>query len=197
MKYLLSASVAALAIASAAQAGSLAPTPVEPQVAPVVVEPTETGTNWTGFYAGLQYGQGDLEASAGGASTTEDFSAYGAHAGYLYDMGSYVVGGELDYNSLEPDGAGDNADLIRLRGRVGADLGRFMPYVTLGVANLSDNSGSDISETGYTYGIGADYAITERFSVGLEYSRNEFDDVDGTVVDVDGDAIQIRGSFRF
>ncbi|MDQ7775140.1 MAG: outer membrane beta-barrel protein [Paracoccus aminovorans] len=166
------------------------------ETAPVaVVETAPAEVDWTGFYAGLQGGQGNADVSFGSASADlGDFDAWGLHGGYQRDMGQYVLGGELDYNRLTGDGDG-HADLWRLRGRVGADLGKFQPYVTLGVARYSDD---ELSETGFSYGIGAEYLLTPRFSMGAEYSRNSFSDVaDRDGLDLDADAVQLRGSFRF
>ena len=95
---------------------------------------------------------------------------------------------------MSPDGIPDSADLIRLRARAGFDLGRFQPYATLGGARLSYNG---LSETGFTYGIGGEYLVTDRFSLGAEYSRVHFNDVQGTGVDVRAGLLQLRGSFRF
>lgn len=89
--------------------------------------------DWTGFYAGAQYGKGSFELSGNGVSADEDMDAYGLHGGYLRDFGKFVLGGELDYNKLDIDNVDDKGDLTRLRARAGYDMGRFMPYVTLGV----------------------------------------------------------------
>lgn len=117
------------------------------------------------------------------------------HARYLYDLGTFVVGAELSFDRVSSDEADDDTDMIRLRGRVGYDFGKFMPYVTLGAAHVSDD---DVSENGISYGIGDEYRVTEKFNLGLEYSRTTFTDVDNTDgLDFDVDLIQIRGSYRF
>jgi outer membrane immunogenic protein len=113
----------------------------------------------------------------------------------LCSLGEYVVGGELSLDRLTSDDAEGDSDLQRLRGIAGYDLGRFMPYATLGLARFSDE---DVSETGVTFGLGAEYRVTDNFGVGLEFSRSNFsdvDDVDG--VDIDVDMIQLRTSFHF
>lgn len=193
--------VAASLAASASFAGGYVAPVVEtaPVVAPVV--PVAAGTDWTGFYAGLQYGQGNAELSDGFGDS--DFDGYGAHVGYLRDFGTFVLGGELDYNKADLDDLDGDGDLWRLRGRAGYDMGRFQPYLTLGAARVSaDFEGEDVSETGITYGIGAEYLVTERFSVGAEYSRSDFSDVaeDETGlsgIDLDTDLVQVRASYRF
>ncbi|MFN3277987.1 MAG: outer membrane protein [Paracoccus hibiscisoli] len=193
MKF-IPAAVAAVLVSGAAHAGGYVAPVVETAPAPVVAPVVTPVSDWTGFYAGLQYGQGDAELSFGGESVSEDFDAYGLHAGYNRDFGQFVLGGELDYNRINLDNS-DNADLVRLRGRAGYDLGRFMPYVSLGAAHID---GGDLSETAVTYGLGADFKVTERFVVGAEYTRQDFDDVlDVSGADLDTDMIQLRASFRF
>lgn len=197
MKF-LSFTVATVFSAGSAFAGGFVPPVVEVEPVIVAIEPAN---DWTGFYAGLQYGQGSLDLDVDDAVSFDagDFDAYGVHAGYLHDFGQYVLGAELDYNRVEVDDVDGNGDLLRLRGRLGADLGRFLPYLTAGVARLSaDDDGVDISETGFTYGLGADFAVTENFTIGAEYTRHNFSDVlDTDGVDLDADLIQIRAAYRF
>ncbi len=198
MKLILS-TVAASVLATTAFAGGYT-TPVEP-VAPVVIEPVAAvnPSDWTGFYAGAQYGAGSFELSDDTTSVDEDTKAYGLHGGYLHDFGQFVLGGELDYNKLDIDNVDDKGDLTRLRARAGYDMGRFMPYVTLGAAKLSlDSNGYDISETDVTYGIGGDFKVTDAFTVGAEYSKQDFsdvDDIDG--LDLDTDLVQLRAAYHF
>ena len=193
---LVALSVAASLATSAAFAGGYVAPVVDttPVVAPVV--PVEAGTDWSGFYAGLQYGQGNAELSD--SDVDSDYDAYGLHAGYLFDFGKVIAGAELDYNKVDLDLDDGDADLWRLRGRVGYDMGRFQPYATLGAARISiDDEAGDISETGITYGLGAEYLVTEKFSVGAEYSRSDFSDVIADGIDLDTDLVQVRASYRF
>ena len=88
-----------------------------------------------------------------------------------------------------------DGDLFSLRGRAGYDMGRFMPYLTAGVAKID---AYDVSETGWLYGVGADFKVTERFVLGGEYTHHEFSDVlEASNTDLDTDLFQIRASFRF
>ena len=196
---LVFATVAASLVAGTAFAGGYTAPVANPEpivVVPVVVEDT---SDWTGFYAGAQYGAGSFELSDDTTSVDEDTKAYGLHGGYLHDFGQFVLGGELDYNKLDIDNVDDKGDLTRLRARAGYDMGRFMPYVTLGVAKLSmDGEGYDISETDVTYGIGGDFKVTDAFTVGAEYSKQDFsdvDDIDG--LDLDTDMVQLRAAYHF
>ena len=195
MKF-VTAAIASLIAAGAANAGGYTAPVVES--APVEVAPVVSmdASDWSGFYAGLQYGQGEATASFEGAEEDTDFDAYGVHGGYNYDFGKYVLGGELDYNKIDLDDDQGEADLTRLRARAGYDLGRFLPYVTLGAAHISGDD--DLSETDVTYGIGADYKVTEMFTVGAEYTKQDFDDVDDVDgLDLDTDMVQVRASYHF
>lgn len=188
------ATLGASLFAVTAHAGGYVAPVVEPAPAPIVTPVVTNVSDWSGFYAGLQYGQGDADVSFDGDSVSNDFDAYGLHAGYNRDFGQFVLGGELDYNRIDLDDAGEG-DLVRLRGRAGYDLGRFLPYVSLGAAHIDAD---DLSETAFTYGIGADFKVTERVTVGAEYTRQDFDDVaDLSGVDLDTDMVQLRASFRF
>lgn len=193
MKFVASVVAATLVAGSAVAGGYTAPI-VESAPVVEVVTPVAVASAWDGFYAGLQYGQGKVKASGELGSASNDFDAYGLHGGYLRDMGKYVLGGELDYNKVDVDGLDDKGDLVRLRGRVGADLGRFMPYVTLGAAHLSL---ADVSETAFTYGVGVDFAATEKFSVGAEVTKQDFNDVDDFGTDLDTHMVQVRASYHF
>lgn len=188
------ATLGASLFAVTAHAGGYVAPVVEPAPAPIVTPVVTNVSDWSGFYAGLQYGQGDADVSFDGDSVSDDFDAYGLHAGYNRDFGQFVLGGELDYNRIDLDDAGEG-DLVRLRGRAGYDLGRFLPYVSLGAAHVETD---DLSDTAFTYGIGADFKVTERVTVGAEYTRQDFDGVnDVSSFDVDSDMVQLRASFRF
>lgn len=198
MKLVCYAILAGLTVTAANAGGFVAPV-VEAPVAPVAIAPVEDAADWTGFYAGLQYGVGNAELDYDGNNADSDFDGYGLHAGYNHDFGKFVLGGEFDYNRVSLDDVDGDGDLFRLRGRAGYDMGKFLPYATLGVAKLdSDN----LSETGVTYGIGADYMVADNFTVGAEYSRSDFSDVAEdelgfSGVDLDTDLFQIRASYRF
>lgn len=195
-KFTISAAVAAL-LAGPALAGGLgepAPTPVVPAPAPAPMAPS---ADWSGFYLGASAGQADIEISDDDGDYDEDGTFYGLHAGYNYDMGSLVLGGEVEYvSSTFEDTATSVGDVeatsLRLKGRVGYDLGSFLPYVTAGVATIdSDDVGYD-NENGYVYGLGADFAVTPSILVGAEFLRNEFDDIG-----LEGSSMGLRASFKF
>lgn len=199
MKFALTTAAAAGLMASTALAGGYTPPVVEP--VEVAVAPVATmDTDWTGIYAGLQYGIGSAKVKVDGDTAfDEDLKAYGAHLGYNHDFGQYVLGGELDYNKIDVDNLDDKGDMTRLRLRAGYDMGRFMPYATLGIAHLSiDTPDAKVSENAPSFGIGADFLATDRFTVGADYSYQKWKDVaDTDGVNIDSGIFQLRASYRF
>ena len=198
MKSLLPLSAAALlATGSAAFAGGLsepvmtAPAPVA--AAPVAMAPMSA--DWSGFYVGGQYGLGTVEA--GGVEN--DLKSYGVQAGYLYDLGSFVVGGEAAYAALDVDDVDSDGSYVARAGVLaGYDAGRFMPYVTGGYAYLNAEDGiSSASDSGYYYGVGATYAVTDSINVGVEYLDHKFDDFDGSGNDVEAQTTSLKVSYKF
>ena len=59
--------------------------------------------DWTGFYGGLTLGQGSGEQTIPPSSTPNDLDGrqFGGFAGYNFQSGNLVYGGELAVNSAE------------------------------------------------------------------------------------------------
>ncbi|WP_424974540.1 outer membrane protein [Dinoroseobacter sp. S124A] len=174
-------------------AGSLEDPVIAPPPAPPVIVPA--GADWTGFYGGVQLGYGDVDSSASGVDG--DGAIGGLILGYDYDFGSYVLGAGLDYDIADIDlgSAATLEDVLRLKLRAGVEAGPALIYATGGYARAgTDNLGSD---DGYFIGAGVDYPITEAWTLGGELLYHEFDDFDGSGVDVDATTLQARLSFRF
>lgn len=193
MKRFLTVSAALVMTSSAALAGGLQDPVVEPApAAPPPPVQTISG-DWTGFYAGGQLGYGDVDGS--GAADGDDI-LYGVHAGYDYDFGSIVLGGELDYDFADIDlnGAADVDSVARLKIRAGYDLGNTLIYLAGGAAQVDTSLGN---ETGEFYGAGLAYRVSEQFTVGGEILEHSFDDINGSGVDADATTLTLRGSYRF
>lgn len=211
LKYALAA-VAAVAVSAPAFAGGLAPPTPEPVVVVPVAPVAQRSFDWTGFYAGVQVGIADLDAvdtaytgSTGGGEDTLEGTAYGLHVGYMHDFGRFVVGGELRYDDASNvTSAGPNVDgdsMISARLKLGYDLGRVLPYVAVGGAQLTSTPmplpSFDNKDTGLLYGVGVDFAVSDRWMVGADITHYEFDDFGGSAWDVSGNSIGLRASFRF
>src|SRR5690554_4935072 len=94
--------MAGTAFAGGMSAPVVSPEPMTPMPAPIAV------SDWSGFYVGAQYGTGGLDFDLG---PDLDTTGYGLHAGYLWDLGQFVVGAELDYNRLSVDTAPEDIDM--------------------------------------------------------------------------------------
>ena len=151
--------------------------------------------------------------------------AYGLHAGYNVQRGSVVFGPELAVfgSEAEVGGATDFDDDLpediidaqvdygaRLALRGGVARGRTLVYGTLGVAYLNmsfDISGPDFGDFsedpdgfGYAAGLGVERLVSDRASLGLQYTLHRFEDFD-TVNDVERDieyrTLDLRVSYTF
>lgn len=193
----LFAALMGTALAAPAFAGGPVEPMVEPVIAPVPV-PVAAGADWTGGYVGAQLGYGNV-GSTGDVLDGDGFLG-GVHAGYMYDFGQWVAGAELDYDWSDIDlNATDTLDSVaRLKFKAGADLGQTFLYGTLGAAYAEATvGGANLSDSGYFGGIGMDYAVNDRWTVGSELLLHRFDNFDGTGIDVDATTATIRASYRF
>ncbi len=202
---LLALSAATLALAgTTAIAGGLNATVVEPAVVPAAIVPVATivPSDWSGFYAGgaVGTGSGDITDTDSGDvfAESDDLTSYGIYAGYNYDFGAYVLGGEASYDMIDIDQAPDeDVYVARIGARAGYDAGAFLPYVSAGFAMLSIDNGTGSDDTGYYYGAGVDYRVTDSIVVGAQYLRHEFEDFDGQGFDYQADLAQIRVAYQF
>jgi outer membrane immunogenic protein len=179
------AAVAAVLGAAAANAADL-PRPVPaPMVtkAPPYIEQT---FNWTGFYVGVNGGGGwghsrtDL---SGGFSTSGGVA--GGTIGYNAQYGNWVFGfeGDIDWSDVSgstsaagcPGCSVQNNWLSTARGRVGYAFGRWLPYVTGGLAvgdvqaSAPGFPGATNTQVGWAAGAGVEYALSNNWSAKLEY----------------------------
>ncbi len=186
--------LASSAFATGAFAGDLSEPMVEQPVMAAPAPAPMMGSDWTGFYTGLQLGYADVD---GPGNADGNNGSYGFHAGYDYDFGQFVLGGELDYDKTDVDltGGGNIDSVARAKLKGGYDLGNTLVYATAGYARADTNLGD---EDGAFYGIGMNYKITDRYTVGAELLQHEFNDV-GNVGgnDFDATTFNVRGSLRF
>ncbi|MDO5643217.1 MAG: outer membrane beta-barrel protein, partial [Paracoccus sp. (in: a-proteobacteria)] len=158
-KLMISAAALAVSGSAALAGGYVAPVETVPVVidTPVVVP----ALSWSGFYAGAQAGRFSGDLSQDGVDSSFSGNGYGLHAGYLHDMGRFVLGGELAYDRMSSLSIGDtdlenDANRLSARAIAGYDMGRVMPYATLGLARLSlDEGNGSVNSNGHLYGIGA------------------------------------------
>ncbi|WP_370303965.1 outer membrane protein [Pseudooceanicola sp.] len=169
------------------KAGLLALAVAATLAAPVAAE------DWTGPYAGLGVGRGDVD---GPGAQDGDGTTYGLHAGYDYDMGSVVLGAELEYNwaDIELGGGGVVDTFSRLKLRAGYDFGPALGYVVAGTSRADTSLGD---ETGAVYGLGVAYALRDGITLSGEWLRDDFDTFGIPRSDLTSDSFNLRASFRF
>jgi outer membrane immunogenic protein len=182
MKKFLLASVVIISASTAAMAADLA--------APVPV-----AYDWSGFYLGLNAGaawnNSSVEIDNGTVFSLDDDGAAftgGVEAGYNWQMDSFVMGVETDFNYLgfhEDQDFGVLASLDikenwfgTVRGRLGWAADNLLLYGTGGLAygnakveaciGAVCNSESNVN-WGWTVGGGAQYAFNQNWILGAEY----------------------------
>jgi outer membrane immunogenic protein len=140
--------------------------------------------NWGGAYAGLNVGYewGRITNSSVSPSGLEG----GLQAGYNWQSGQFVFGGETD---IQVTGADDtfapykfsNPWFGTLRGRAGFALNNVLFYGTLGLAYgqlKGDFIGLDESKThvGWAGGLGMEVGFTPNWSAKIEYLYMDLND---------------------
>ena len=177
MKLLATACLALAASVGLAFAGG--PVVVAPEPEPISAAPAAAVHDWSGFYAGLSYGKtsADIAFTPGISFDFEDGSVAGLYAGYLFQRGAFVYGGELAYGKVRetflPGFNGDDeiGHVLDLKARAGLAANRALFYGVLGYSQSTyvEPPLLEFDLDGLVYGLGAEYAVTPRLSVGLEY----------------------------
>lgn len=178
---------------------------------------------WEGFYAGLAVSSysGDMGDSSVGSGSGGDynysagrgakFSIFGGHNWAVGSTGNTIVGFEIATGG----GPSSSNDYIRVglenvtdfKLRAGQSFGKTLVYgfagVSTGALKVNGTGGGSNSvkfnSTGGLVGIGAAYAATDRFSVGLEYTHRSMGGFDygSSSSDIKLNSIGLRGTFNF
>jgi outer membrane immunogenic protein len=182
--------VLAVGVLLAAAAGPATAADLGRYPAPIAdpLPPAPVGTTWSGIYIGGNLGAAfdPNNVSIKDLSEEQDLSLKfsndteligGAQVGYNWQIGSWVVGIEGDFDFAE------NINyLASARGRLGWALGDWLFYGTGGVAFIdtdndfvvvsADNGPISFtngeSDTGFVVGGGIDYKVAPHLSLGLE-----------------------------
>jgi OmpA-OmpF porin, OOP family len=178
---------------------------------------------WTGPEIGLQGGGALGQLSGHGTSaagtlnyhTNPSGGLFGGHLGYDWQFGGIVAGLEGDAEGADVSESltraaapafhlSSNMDFdASLRGRLGVAFDRFLIYGTGGVAfgdldNKYTVSGVSFSNsgvrTGWTAGVGFDYALNPNWLIGAEY---RYTDLGSQSVAVPALGATFRDSFNF
>lgn len=196
----IAALIATAALTAPAFAGGPTAVAEEPSIAPAPETYVAAGPDWTGAYVGAQLGYGDVDSNGAGLDGNDWFG--GVHAGYRWDLGNWVAGSELSYDATNIGlgaTAGDElSDVLALKLSAGREIGNSLVYGTIGAARANATvGGTDLSDTGLVYGLGFDYAVNDRWTVGGEVLEHNFDDFDGTTNDFDATTVKAKVGLRF
>jgi outer membrane immunogenic protein len=164
-----------------------------PPVAPVVYAPPVY--NWSGFYIGGNVGAGFAHSSWSdpfiGTHDTFDKTGFigGGQVGVNWQINALVLGveGDFDWTGLKGSGHDSLGNTINtnaqwtstVTGRIGAAFDRLLVYGKGGVAFAHVNEGlTDVfggvasasqTRTGWTAGVGLEYAFAPNWSAKIEY----------------------------
>lgn len=132
-------------------------------------------TDWADLPITNSEGTSVADTYVAGTQTSERTHAtYGIFAGYRWQGASnFILGGELGLHHY------DDTTGVEAKAQAGYALGRALPYLT---------AGWDFAESSAVYGVGMDYAISDRWVVGTEYIHIEA---------IDADRIGARIGFKF
>jgi outer membrane immunogenic protein len=166
----------AAAITTAGAAGA-AEIPRSPYAMPYAIPYLTSVHSWCGPYLGGQLGYQWSNATNSPAQPSG--IAGGVRAGYDWQSGALVFGGEVDLNfSAAQDRFAawkfSNPWFGTVRGRVGYAFSNVLVYGTLGLAvggGRVEQGGASESRihTGWTAGVGMEVALTNAWSARVEY----------------------------
>jgi len=150
-----------------------------------------TAGDLTGIYGGVQLGQLDGRVSAQGRG-----SIGGVFIGYNNDNDRVVLGGELDYNTMDIDlgGVARIDGLARLKLRGGYLVGDAFLYGTAGAAMVAANP---LKDSGYVFGAGIGYDLGNRMSLGSELLYHDIRDINNSGQDAEIITLSARLAFQF
>ena len=146
---------------------------------------------------------GDVDAD--GDDDTIKGWMFGPLAGFNFQSDSFVFGIEGDLGFGKVDGQDFNAaDLsyelkrnAHVRGRIGYDMGSFMPFIAGGLALARFNAAEQVgpiddtnNHMGFTIGGGVDFRASDNLWLRLEYLHDEFNEKNynvyaGVPIDID------------
>lgn len=157
----------------------------------------EPVSQWSGFYAARMMGYGHSKVSsrdAGRASYTMNGTTGSSVTGYAWQHNNWIYGLEADIGIHEIKGKtagnvgiaghqGDNLWSAAAKARLGYDLGRFQPFMMVGLAwgefHQHNWPGTfyfgDVKQTaGFTVGAGVEARVWRQFYGRVDYNYTHF-----------------------
>ncbi len=206
----LSALTLSAATAQTALAGSPAPAAEEPPL----VMPAQEPATWEGAYLGATFGTragGDMTYTPGATfPSLEPGQSYGLFAGYNFQNGNFVYGGELAYQKVNAPGFGalgfpaETFEYFldaKLRGGVAMDnalLYGFAGYSGSAYSVVAPPATWNVS--GVNFGIGIDIKAGSNMIIGAEYIVRNLSgatNIPGLTQDATIQELQLRVGWKF
>lgn len=180
------------------------------EVKVIPVAPTQQNADWQGFYLRGNGGFSADGSSWTSPAATNGFSPPGTPTtpanesfGYNFQSGNFVLGLEGSFAAANFDGRFTSPAVPvvggwtpnmnwmgTVTGRVGYAFDRWLPYVKGGFASadvgspLQDGTVSGFTQssqqTGWTAGVGLEYQLSSKWSLGLEYLYTDLGNTSGT-----------------
>lgn len=173
--------------------------------------------DWSGFYVGISANSNSGTSPAQPYVYDEGYqlgsdTTGGAFAGYRWNASdSVVMGFEIAMQgTISVDAPAVHApvddysfeNLVDAKLSVGTSVGKALIYGFAGMSSgILDSSGDDAySASGMNYGVGVDYMVSDKFTVGVEFiSRNMTGYTSGGNPEnlKNADTVSLRASFKF
>jgi len=190
MRVLSKMLLATVALAAGAGTAAAADLYVPPPSAPIMAP---AASNWDGPYIGanIGYSWGKADHTSGPGTNDITLSGFmiGAQLGYNFHVSDNIVlgiEGSADWSNETGSipAFGTTTHTINydgmLVGRLGVDMGNFMPYVDAGVAfaNATRANGGPVSttntQTGWTVGAGVEVMLADHLSAFVSYNYADY-----------------------
>ena len=215
-KTMMVAAAALMASFGAAAAADLGGYRGSTKDAPVAYGPARS---WAGLYVGASvgyaWGEGE-QLTEGRLETDLDGAVYGAQVGYNFQRDNVVFGVEASFNGADMDGEEFNGAVTTevdwyatAVARLGYSFGDMLVYgfggvawgdVKLGLLQLN----SEETHVGWTAGLGVERALSDQFSLRLEYAHvdlgteDHFTDIcDGCEGSAEFDVVKVGVNYKF
>jgi opacity protein-like surface antigen len=138
--------------------------------------------NFTGAYFGLSYDKGSISDSDYDTSNTGIFAGYNMAVANNWRAGlefSAAVG-DVSMDSSTSPGSYDAKNAWDIKARFGYAFTKAMVYGFVGESQTSLGTGgygpsSSIGASGMNFGLGVEYLVTDKISLGLEVMRRKMD----------------------
>ena len=151
-----------------------------PAIAQSAFQPSgEWAANYIGIQVGTRLDSALTFDALPGASFELEGIIGGGHFGFRRQRDAFVYGAEIELLVSEPDlqGGSTRTTTSRIGGVAGYDVGRFLPYGTVGVGRMTfqDTMGfGDTASFGTFGGIGVLYDLGASTDIGLEALRENY-----------------------